>query len=290
MFSNGQWGISSNIISTKGSTNYACVGLVSSSKTSAQIQQEAQDRANAAAKAAHDRHVHTVLGVTLGVGIPAVLAIAALIYWCRRRGPRKAASIQGIWDDQDTLPRAWQPPTDAQQDTTEMREVDAASQYVSSTRSKTSGLGAPDSPTSMPLMQVTPIPPVYFDREIEAAARGHGSSASNTSNAASASSPGSSSGDYFSQPRPTGASSDSTDSARTRKTRQPASPRPQRLGALPSSLVNIPLDPDTQPDIIIQHRDGGSGIVQELPPPYVDRSTNPTPPPPPPASDTHDGR
>ena len=44
-------------------------------------------------------------------------------------------------------------------------------------------------------------------------------------------------------------------------------------------LLNVPLDPDTQPDIIIQHRDGGAGVVHELPPPYADRAGAPTPPP-----------
>jgi hypothetical protein len=32
----------------------------------------------------------------------------------------------------------------------------------------------------------------------------------------------------------------------------------------------LPIDVDVEPDIIIQHRDGG--VVQELPPPYLDRS------------------
>lgn len=58
-----------------------------------------------------------------------------------------------------------------------------------------------------------------------------------------------------------------------------ASSRSQNHTSLPSSSSgsqNQSIDPDAQPDIIIQHRDGG--IVQELPPPYLDRSRGRPPP------------
>ena len=52
--------------------------------------------------------------------------------------------------------------------------------------------------------------------------------------------------------------------------------------SVPTALVDTSLNPDIQPDIIIQHRDGGAGIVHELPPPYADRTllapTSPTSP------------
>lgn len=44
------------------------------------------------------------------------------------------------------------------------------------------------------------------------------------------------------------------------------------------------MDPDVEPDIIIQHRDGG--VVQELPPPYLDRYRDRPPLAPPPPDNT----
>ncbi|KAJ3480185.1 hypothetical protein NLI96_g8531 [Meripilus lineatus] len=51
-----------------------------------------------------------------------------------------------------------------------------------------------------------------------------------------------------------------------------ASPSTGGNGLPQTTMSTSTFDPDVQPDIIIQHRDGGSGIVQELPPPYVDRN------------------
>ncbi|GJE93630.1 hypothetical protein PsYK624_097900 [Phanerochaete sordida] len=264
----GQWGVSSSTIHTKGSTDVDCVGLVSSSKTTAEIQQESQAAVQAASDAAHQHTIHLILGLVLGLGIPAILGLALLLYF--RYRPRKTANDQrGIWDDQDAQPRPWH----ASGEQTEMREVDAASQYASTPRTGKSGY-APDSPSATPFMQVTPIPPVYFDRELEATASGSGSRSS--------------------QGQSTPAMS-VTESGRARKHRealqdrpqsagsssrgpQPASPRPIRMGTLPPPLLGAALDPEDQPDIIIQHRDGGSGVVQELPPPYVDRSAPPQAP------------
>lgn len=269
----GQWGISSNTVYTTGSANTTCVGLVSSTKTQAQIQQEAQARAQTAAEASRQHTLRLILGLTLGLGIPAVLSLALLLYFHYR--PRKNPHEQGgIWDDQDAAPRPWRLPSG---DDTEMREVDAASQYVSTPQSHKSGYVGPDSPSATPLMQVTPLPPVYFEREIAQAG---------TSTSAASAASGTATGSSGSQSTPT---TSAPDSARTRKYREAlrdpqhgarpklASPRPVRMNPLPPPLLGAGLDPDTQPDIIIQHRDGGSGIVQELPPPYADRSAAHTP-------------
>lgn len=268
----GQWGVSSNTVRTTGSSDTTCVGLVSSSQTTAQIQQEAQARAQAAAKASRQHTLHLALGLALGLGVPAVLGIALLFYfYCR---PRKNPHEQrGIWDDEDAEPRPWHPPGDQ----AEMREADAASQYVSTPRSNKSGFAAPDSPSATPFMQVTPIPPVYFDRELEQAGVSVASASASRSSQ--------------SQSEP---STSAPDSAKARKYRealqdrqhapdsssrgpQLVSPRPIRMNTLPPPLLGAELDPEAQPDIIIQHRDGGSGIVQELPPPYADRSATRVP-------------
>ncbi|KAI0804495.1 hypothetical protein BC629DRAFT_1180952 [Irpex lacteus] len=57
----GRWGVSTGLITPYGSKNTDCVGLVSSSKTTAQIQQEARDRAAELARERRD-HQHLVIG------------------------------------------------------------------------------------------------------------------------------------------------------------------------------------------------------------------------------------
>lgn len=54
----------------------------------------------------------------------------------------------------------------------------------------------------------------------------------------------------------------------------------------PLAVEAQPLDPDTEPDIIIQHRDGG--VAQDLPPPYLDQSQT-SPPSSQPPRDTLSG-
>ncbi|KAI0804494.1 hypothetical protein BC629DRAFT_1180670 [Irpex lacteus] len=121
--------------------------------------------------------------------------------------------------------------------------------------------------TSLPDMDVTPLPAVYFDREVEKA-QSNSTLVSGT------------------------ASAPQTPSAPlTPRERKLLQARGQHPPTVPSrvpytasrSATSLPFatsagqidnnyNPDVQPDIIIQHRDGGAGIVQELPPPYADRS------------------
>ena len=241
------------------------MGLVSTSKTTQQIQQEAQDRQKAAEEAEKQQHLRLGLGLGLGLGLPLLLGIGAAVWFFAR--PRKSSHDQGIWDD-DAVARPWRT------NETEMREVDAASQqYPSTPGSKISGYGSPDSPSATPFMQVTPIPPIYFDREV-AHARSVSTSATVS---AGASASGSGSGTRTAEDTQLSAEA----SARYNKSREALQGRPQgeassrggrRAGTLPPPLIGVTLDPDTQPDIIIQHRDGGAGVVHELPPPYADRS------------------
>lgn len=280
----GAWGISTSTVQTTGNTNTSCVGLVSSSKTSAEIAKEAQDRQNAANEAESQRHLRLILGIVFGLGVPLVIGLAVLFYLYQRR--RRLGPDNGIWDvtDHNAMPRPWFP-----NNATEMREVDAASQVVSTPGSKHSGYATPGSPSSMPFMQVTPIPPIYFDHEI-AQSSVAGSPPTTATASAYASPSGSGSTSAYSQGRPprTPPASAQVLDARLRKAREARQGRPQASsqgslhqagpsGAVPPHLVAAALDPETQPDIIIQHRDGG--VVQELPPPYMDRARGPSPAP-----------
>ncbi len=286
--STGQWGISSNTIHTAGSSDVSCVGLVSSSKTSAQIKQEAADRAHAEAEQEHRKRVKLVVGLVVGLGVPILVGLAAIAWLYSRR---KSHIERGLWDNQDVTPRAWHPP-DAEGDAVGMREVDAAGSAAVTPGLKTPG-SANYSPSNTPLMEVTPIPPIYFDREIDQAHHVRGESNTTSSDASPSST----------KPSPTSLTESSP--ARRRKMAEAqghlytssgsssaqgsvpsliGAPRPmnsRRMNTLPPPLLGTALDPDVQPDIIIQHRDGGvnAGVVHELPPPYADRTAASSSPP-----------
>ncbi|KAJ3523914.1 hypothetical protein NM688_g8648 [Phlebia brevispora] len=171
---NGQWGVSSNITKTAGSTDVDCVGLVSSSQTSAEIAQEAADRARAAQAANRRRRNGLIAGLVVGLGVPILLVAFAAVWLYRRQ--RRPENEQGIWDNQDITPRPLNLPESG-----DMREVDAAP------LSSKSSAFASYSPAGTPHMEVTPIPPVYFDREI-AEAQQRGRSADTAASAAGSSS------------------------------------------------------------------------------------------------------
>ncbi|KAI0776875.1 hypothetical protein BD413DRAFT_231340 [Trametes elegans] len=88
----GQWGISTIAVNTHGSTNTDCVGLISTSKTKAQIQAQASDAAVAKTAAAQRAHTTTVaLGIIFGLVVPLLIGAGFLGWWWLRRRRRLAA-------------------------------------------------------------------------------------------------------------------------------------------------------------------------------------------------------
>lgn len=282
----GQWGVSSLTVHTQGKNDTSCIGRVSSSKTTAQIAAEKAAR-EAAAKAAAARHRRNlIIEIVLGTTIPILLiAIAAAAYWRRRKLLNDRD--RGIWDGQDTIARAFNPPVvvSAEDHTNEMREVGSiGSPSVSD--SKLSPYGTSNNQSSLPLLQSDPLTPTSADA-------GWTSLSSRPSYSSAGAVSSSRTGDSAARTRK--ALEARMESARQRgnpshQTSNPSLrslPSPQRNhpglppGALPpltpgglspGGVSVVPLDPDVQPDIIIQHRDGGgSTVVQELPPPYADR-------------------
>ncbi|KAI0804496.1 hypothetical protein BC629DRAFT_1590764 [Irpex lacteus] len=255
----GKWGVSSPGIMPYGSSNVACRGRLSSSKTSAQIQQEAQDRAAAASQEKRN-HQHLIVGICIAVGVVAVIALSVGLWWFMRR---RARSGMGIWDSsQDYLPRAWNhnqhnnnvdmqegqtgprpllmsafsnKPAYAplQNNTHEMDSTPTSSAYATAENTPSSRNERSGSITAAPI-PVPPGPLTARDRKIREARAQHGMPVAGPSHGSIM--PSSSS------------------------------------HSVPAALIDTSLNPDIQPDIIIQHRDGGAGIVHELPPPYADRA------------------
>ena len=241
-----------------------CTGLVSSSKTSAQIQQEAQARA-AAEQEKHNHHQHVAIGVGVGVGVGGlIILLTGLWLFMRRRARRN----DGVWDSQDVIPRAW----DQQNANADMQERQHTPPPLSASTISNKPAYSPTEPLPETDIPRLPMARVYLDREIEGA---HISNTTLTS--------GSTSIPQTSSTQP--------NSARERKLREANGQHPP---SAPSGLQTITTPPATasspafsastnrvdagmnrdsiQPDIIIQHRDAGTGIIKELPPPYVDRT------------------
>ena len=92
MNSTGQWGVSSGIIKTAGATDNTCRGLVSSSKTSSEINQDT-DTSN-------HRHTRLIVGLTVGLSTAFVILLAAGLYMRHRR-----KVLHEVHDDQDVAAR-----------------------------------------------------------------------------------------------------------------------------------------------------------------------------------------
>lgn len=242
-----------------GSTDTTCKGWASSSKTTAQIQKEAQDRAAATARESQ-AHRNLVIGVCVAIGVVAVLILSVGLWWFMRRRSQQG---MGTWDSsQDFLPRAWNQHTHQADANEDMQDGHATPQpLLASTFS--------GKPVYTPLQNSTQDPDgatsssVHADRAMSSVAGGLVPTPMNPARHLTARERKTleTRGEYgplagSSRARPTASRSDTSSSF-----------------SGPTTLIGTSFGPQIQPDIIIQHHDAGVGIVQELPPPYADRST-----------------
>ncbi|KAH9911034.1 hypothetical protein B0H21DRAFT_775099 [Amylocystis lapponica] len=255
------WGYSTGAVSTTGSSNTSCVGLISTSQTAAQIaaEQAAQAAAQAAGSKKHRRDI--IIGVVVGVGVPLIFTCIAAAWWWRRRQMRD----QGIWDGQDMRPRSWAVPPSSEP----TGEVQSPKRALAFGHMK---LGSINS--SLPLLSEAP--------EQGGTRSQAGPSSQTVSHAGS-------SGDDSRRPRKGAQRQVPAESALSipSESQQENLATTSSLLALSAHLMRsqstnslgagASLDPQVEPDIIIQHRDGG--VVQELPPPYLDRYTRSQDPP-----------
>lgn len=180
------------------------------------------------------------------------MCIAAALgfwYWRRRRDKQR-----GVWDSQAIMVDAWDPPSASSGERHQMYETSSQ-------------------PSSVPLL----------GQLNDAATSSDLFSPSLLITSPSGSSPSTS---YFptilTTTGPAPSSSKALEIQQRNMHRHPSSASSSQLaspsshlspGAAPSTApgYNQPIDSDTHPGVIIQHLDGGTG-VQELPPPYMDRS------------------
>lgn len=258
----------------------SCVGLLATSKTSAEIAAEKADRDAADKAAAARRRKNLTVQVVLGITLPIIAIGIAAAAWWRRQKILNDRDI-GIWDGQDVNVRSYhdQPPVEAANRTNQMGEV-GLFESASLPDSKLSRYRMSQNQSDLPLLQDEPLsaipqagssfstsspsysssagllphprtsdPSNMHPKALEARNRQHGNTSLQSSSSQS----------FPNTPQPN-----------NRVLPSGALP-PLTPGLSPDRMGVVPLDPDVQPDIIIQHRDGGgSGVVQELPPPYVD--------------------
>ncbi|KZT05298.1 uncharacterized protein LAESUDRAFT_750736 [Laetiporus sulphureus 93-53] len=236
----GQWGYATLTVNTVGSTDDECVGLVSTSQTQAEIAAEAAARERAAEK----RHREdVVIGVVIGIGSTLILVLAGA--WLHRR--RQQAMARRVWDGPEMRATAWVPDSDMDPPSVRSHVKNYSTDTV--TTAATNGL------------LLSRAPP-YEEQQAENRVLEQ------------------------SQTTPALVLPTSPHSWRNRKQQETSSSISDTFGApqLPNlafSHLSMPMlrsprgqtypllemsHSDVQPDVIIQHRDGG--VVHELPPPY----------------------
>ncbi|KAJ8522407.1 hypothetical protein ONZ45_g994 [Pleurotus djamor] len=257
----GRYASGTATVKTAGSTNVDCIGLVTSSGNSTVIQQQMEE---AARKADDDRRRRQVItGVCAAVGVIAGLALAAAAYWYYRRRNRQRQELE------EAQPRKFEDSNGHEQYVSAIAfPHDASPSHSRSPKS------AELSGSSVALMHAQYADAATFDPYQQTSntesSRPHSDSTSSSGAGAGLSS------------RPSFAAFP-TSSRRYNKAAE-AGFRPSSSGSGSqrpmssdgSSQVGSSSYPptthllDDQPEIIIQHRDGGP-TVRELPPPYADR-------------------
>lgn len=287
--------MSSPVVSTYGSNDTTCPGLESVSQTAAEFQaQESAD--NVSTSHTSNNHAGVIAGVIVGVGVLLVLLGIYIWWWRRRRNLIK----EGIVDGQDTRPRRWTQLPSPTVDSTpspfmaETRTISPLPRKASLAELESrSQRAAPlviypyapvlDSPPEdSPLSRSNSTVPSVGGRRIPQ----RSASTNSTSPAATRIEKSLTilSGRSYTLPsRPYSpyirTTSSSTSSPISIASSQRSFPLPRQNSVLSSNFTRSSVQsPQTAhladgrtPDIIIQHLDGG--IVEELPPPYLDRST-----------------
>lgn len=288
--STGQWGISTTIVKTTGSNDTTCPGVETVSETSQQFQ--AQEAADNVATPHHSKtQAGVIAGVVVGLMVLLIL-LGVLIWWWRRRRNRREA---GIMDGQDTHPRTWEPLPSPRSETAPnpfMAEVRSSPSLphklmldLGPEITSTAPLITPPfnisvlSPEGSPLREgLSTLPRVGGYRFPTRSASMNSTSPAETRLEKSLRILGG-----RSQTLPPHQNSpyirtitSSTALSTSPRSSQRSFPRPSGGSVLAGSAISIQspqsvhLAAERSPDIIIQHLDGG--LVEELPPPYLDRS------------------
>jgi hypothetical protein len=277
--SSGQFGNTTVLVNTIGSTNVSCVGLVSRAGNSTVIS-AANAKAKSEAKKSKRRTI--IIAVCATIGSLIVISAALFALFLRRK-----KRIRGIQDGQDTLARVFKEDT-----------IDAPESFTQPSPSKQQMAQMTISPDASPSTtasgSILPPPGIAVSNSQDSSSPQYAQTIPSDSTSQERGSPTAGSANTSNPNTPnTPLSPHSFDNngrhvkTRTRSTRStddrragsshPSSSNPSvPLPGRPFTAGSQPLDPDTEPDIIIQHRDGGT--IQELPPPYLDHRDRDQPP------------
>jgi hypothetical protein len=267
--STGQWGNTSSVVNTVGSANYSCPGLITGYGSSSQIPFYWKSRSKS-------NHTTIITAVCATVG-SLLVVIGAIFFaiWMRRR----IRAARWIEDGQDTFPRVFKNP-----DT-----IDSPDSFLTLERKKPlpASAGTSITPTAMSTPQASGavfdpwslVPPPGIPNHPRPLHQAHSFNLSSSSTSKDRGNAMIGSPDYLPLPKlplspitlEVTHSNDNDDMLQTRSSNQNLSAQPHIAEA---QLV----EHNTEPDVIIQHRSGG--VVQELPPPYLDRLRKQLPPDP----------
>lgn len=265
----GQWGNTSSVVNTVGSANYSCLGRNTEYGSSSQI----PFYWNSGSKS---NHATIIAAVCATIG-SLLIIIGAIFFalWMRRR----IKTALWIDDGQDTFPRVFKNP-----DT-----IDSPDSFVTSERKRPlpTSAGTSITPTAMGIPQASGavfdpwslVPPPGIPNHPQPLHQAHSSNLSSNSTSKDRGNAMTDSPDYLPLPElpfspVTLKVTRSNDNDDMLQTRSPS----HNLSAQPHIAEAQPVEHNTEPDIIIQHRSGG--IVQELPPPYLNRLQKQLPPDP----------
>lgn len=216
-----------------------------------------------------------IVAIVLGIFIPLLLIAAGLAFWWRRRRIIARDHDRGVWDGQDVTARVWELPPGGG----EMVQVSGGSPEVhhSLLDHKRSGSGDPETP-AIALRNLTQSTYAEYSPEYESAVSpGQTTTTSQTGSQSATTTTSPSYSNLTPRQRKALEAQGITPSSSSTHLPPGALPPAAPGQRSPPARVLDPsdaLDHATGPDIIIQHRDAGQGpVVQELPPPYMNRAT-----------------
>lgn len=254
VLSSGQWGTSSAIVNTTGSTDYTCSGLQNSQSSTQNQPTQNLPPAQPADTKSH-KHTPLIVGLIIGLGVPVVAGLAVLAWLHSRRKSktrqRQKLVIDGTWDNQG-VDSSSLPYSDDARATGGMQEIGA------SLLSTGGPVFAASNATVPALVNVTPMASelVHSDRGTTLQWIGNTSSAATTLHPATIDTP----------PSLTTQPSTSSSKALEALQEQSAASSSNSSSHTPDVSPQTSAGVSSAPGIIIQHQDGG---VVELPPPYA---------------------
>lgn len=270
------WGNSTQAVSTTGSNDATCPGQqsVSMYQAPADLPNQTADDGHPAAGQKHNRKLILIVAVVVGVTISLILILSLVLWWRYRQQASKPKPRGGIWDDdspgvQDALTGA-----------SGVGELGQMYQHTSPSQAMSFDNPTPfstypghDGSTS-PLLRQTHVAADVYHPSMVSSSSGYTMTPSSSHYSASSTSRAPMTVLSPAQRKAIEARGErqtrelvlsvagSSDNLSSVYSQLPS-------GAAPPTKAGWYDESSSQPSVIVQHLDGGSGAVQELPPPYI---------------------